>query len=103
MDNFFLFQSQYVFQPQVFGTFFTEITIGWNITHEAILESKGEVEVCVVVFMPQLPCPISFPFEINVFTTNDKAGEGSNIFCKNEAHHCVVGLYLYFSAPSIWC
>ena len=60
-------------------TFFTEIIIGLYNEPGEVLESVGEVEVCVIVFMPQLPCPIMYPFAINIFTTDDTASEGSNV------------------------
>jgi hypothetical protein len=50
-----------------------EIIIGLYNEPGEVLESVGEVEVCVIVFMPQLPCPIMYPFAINIFTTDDTA------------------------------
>ena len=37
-------------------------------------EDVGEIAVCVVVFSPQLDCPILFSFDVDIFTTPDTAG-----------------------------
>ena len=37
-------------------------------------EGVGEMEVCVVVFRPDLDCPIVFPFEMIFYTTPGTAG-----------------------------
>ena len=41
-------------------------------------DMSGQVEVCVVVFTPVLPCPIVFPFEVYVSLKPDSASETSN-------------------------
>ena len=41
-------------------------------------EDVSGVEVCVVVFTPVLPCPIAFPFDVNVYTEPNSASEASN-------------------------
>ena len=42
--------------------------IGLELDESVVDESVGAFEVCVVVTAPALPCPILFPFEMNVFT-----------------------------------
>ena len=43
---------------------------------------SGEVEGCVVVFTPELLCPIAFPFDIHVYTKPNTASEASNTVLK---------------------
>ena len=61
-------------------TFFSETRIGVDMQSLTVSEEVegGQVEVCVVVSTPVLPCPIAFPFEINVHTKPNTASEASN-------------------------
>ena len=38
-------------------------------------ESRGAVEVCVTVISPDISCPISFQFELNIYATDGTAGK----------------------------
>ena len=60
--------------------FFSETRIGVDVQSLTVSEEVegGQVEVCVAVFIPVLPCPIAFPFEINVRTKPNTASEASN-------------------------
>ena len=44
----------------------------YNKTEDVVL-----VEVCVIVYSPNISCPIEFPFSVNLSTTNGTAG----IYC----------------------
>ena len=37
-------------------------------------EDEGMVEVCAIVTSPDIMCPIEFPFQVNLSTTNETAG-----------------------------
>ena len=54
---------------------FTEAVIGLEREVCVVDEDVGEMEVCVVVFRPQLSCPIAFPFDVVVYTTPGSACE----------------------------
>ena len=59
---------------------FTETMIGLHTEPLGVSESVVAVNVmvCVVVLMPQLQCPILFPFGVSV-STNGTASEVSNV------------------------
>ena len=54
---------------------FTEAVIGLEREVCVVDEDVGEMEVCVVVFRPQLDCPIAFPFDVVFYTTPDTASK----------------------------
>ena len=39
-----------------------------------VSEDEGMVEVCAIVFFPSGNCPIQFPFNITLVTSNGTAG-----------------------------
>ena len=39
-----------------------------------VMETVGFVEVCAIVYEPDIPCPISFPFNVMLSTIDDTAG-----------------------------
>ena len=39
-----------------------------------VSEDEGMLEVCAVVFFPSGSCPIQFPFNITLHTSNGTAG-----------------------------
>ena len=51
-----------------------EAVIGLEREHCEVPENEGEMEVCVVIFEPDLDCPIVFPFEMIFYTTPGTAG-----------------------------
>ena len=40
-----------------------------------VSEDDGVVVVCVVVYEPAINCPIKFPFDVSLFTTDGSAGK----------------------------
>ena len=42
-------------------------------------EGVGEMEVCVIVFRPNLDCPIIFPFDMIFYTTPGTAREYTSL------------------------
>lgn len=49
--------------------------VGLERTLYTVSENVGVVEVCAVVFSPDISCPIGFPFIVNIFTSPDTAGK----------------------------
>ena len=50
--------------------------VGLERTFYNVSENVGVVEVCAIVISPSgnVPCPIDFPFDVNLSTNNDSAG-----------------------------
>ena len=48
--------------------------VGLEETFYQVTEGVGVVEVCAVVYSPDIPCPINFPFSAVLSTKNDTAG-----------------------------
>ena len=42
-----------------------------------VSEDDGVIDVCIIVTSPDgnVPCPIAFPFNISLSTTDDSAGD----------------------------
>ena len=51
--------------------------VGLERTIYQVSEDDGVVEVCAVVNSPVIECPIQFPFNVRLTTTNDSAGKES--------------------------
>ena len=74
-----------------------------------VQEDVGAAEVCVVVYSPQLECPILFPFEL-LLTTIDGidrgAGNLEQVSNLNMQYH-LLSVLQYLSIPRIflrlWC
>ena len=49
--------------------------VGLEETFYRVSETDGVVEVCVVVYEPNISCPIEFPFDIMLSTTEGSAGK----------------------------
>ena len=49
-------------------------TVGLEETFYSTPEDGGAVEVCVVVYMPDIDCPICFPFNVSLSTRDFSAG-----------------------------
>ena len=60
--------------------FFIETILGLDMEYSVVAENTTELEVCVVLFHPKLPCPIHFPFEISVYTIDDTASKPIYIY-----------------------
>ena len=39
-----------------------------------VREDEGVVQVCIVVTKPNVECPVTFPFDIHFYTSDDSAG-----------------------------
>ena len=50
-------------------------TVGLERTMYTVSEDEGMVEVCAVVFFPSGSCPIQFPFDIRLETSDGTAGK----------------------------
>ena len=49
--------------------------VGLEETFYNVSESVGEVELCVIVYQPQIQCPISFPFIVALGTRQGTASQ----------------------------
>ena len=49
--------------------------VGLEQTFFREVEDVGAIEVCAVVFEPDLECPIKFPFDVQLYTTDRSAGK----------------------------
>ena len=49
--------------------------VGLERTFYQVLEDVGVVEVCAVVYSPNISCPISFPFIVGLDTRDRTAGK----------------------------
>ena len=48
--------------------------IGLEQTFFTVSEDIGVAEICAVVFLPDITCPVEFPFEILLQTASRTAG-----------------------------
>ena len=48
--------------------------VGLEQTFYSTREDGGSVEVCVVVYIPDIDCPIKFPFTVLLSTEDFSAG-----------------------------
>ena len=49
--------------------------MGLERTVYNVLENVGVVEVCAIVYSPDIDCPIQFPFNVSLSTRNGTAGK----------------------------
>ena len=49
--------------------------VGLEQTFFRVIEDVGVIELCAVVFEPDLECPIKFPFDVQLYTTYGSAGK----------------------------
>ena len=56
--------------------FTTDAVVGLESTIYMVMEDVGVVEVCAIVYSPNgnILCPIAFPFDVRLSTTNGSAG-----------------------------
>ena len=59
-----------------FHTFTSEAVVGLERTIYSIFEDVGVVEVCAIVYSPTIDCPIVFPFDVSLSTSDNTAGIG---------------------------
>ena len=50
--------------------------MGLEMTIYSIFEDVGVVEVCAIVYSPTVDCPIAFPFDVSLSTSDNTAGIG---------------------------
>ena len=48
--------------------------VGLEQTYFNVIESVGEVELCAQVIHPPINCPVQFPFDIGLSTSDRTAG-----------------------------
>ena len=51
--------------------------VGLEQTFFREMENVGVIELCVIVFEPDLECPIKFPFQVQLYTIERSAGKYS--------------------------
>ena len=59
-----------------FYTFTSEAVVGLEKTIYSVFEDVGVVEVCAIVYSPNIVCPIAFPFDVSLSTGDRTAGIG---------------------------
>ena len=72
--------------------------VGLEQTFYSTSEDRGSVEVCVVVHLPDIDCPIQFPFTVLLSTTDFSAGIAPIIMYLHSffSHH-------YRVSHGLWC
>ena len=63
-----------------------DAVVGLERTLYQVSEDVGVVEVCAIIYHPNVTCPIEFPFTVNL-TTNGSAG---NTHYMTSLHKCSV-------------
>ena len=48
--------------------------VGLETTFYSVLEDVGVVEVCAIIYNPNISCPIAFPFGVHLSTGDNTAG-----------------------------
>lgn len=56
-------------------------TVGLEQTVYVVSEDGTSVEVCAVVYSPDVDCPIEFSFDVSLSTRNGSAGNYTDIKC----------------------
>ena len=54
--------------------------MGLERTIYSVFEDVGVVEVCAIVYSPTIDCPITFPFDVSLTTSDNTAGIGCSMF-----------------------
>ena len=49
--------------------------VGLEQTFFREIEDMGVIELCAVVFQPNIECPIKFPFDVQLYTADGSAGK----------------------------
>ena len=50
--------------------------MGLEKTIYSVSENVGVLEVCAIVYSPTIDCPIAFPFDVSLSTSDRTAGIG---------------------------
>ena len=56
-------------------TLLAAAVVGLERTFNQVSEDVGVVEVCAVVYSPEIACPIAFPFDVRLRTLDGSAGK----------------------------
>ena len=48
--------------------------MGLEKTIYSVFEDVGVVEVCAIVYSPNIVCPVAFPFDVSLSTSDRTAG-----------------------------
>ena len=65
-------------------------------TIRIVSEDVGVVELCAVVYEPDIECPIKFPFDVSLSTRDDTAG-------KRDVHANCMHYMAYYSMIYVTC
>ena len=57
-------------------TFTSEAVVGLERTLYSVSEDVCMVEVCAIVYSPTIDCPITFPFDVSLSTSDRTEGIG---------------------------
>ena len=68
---------------------FSDAVVGLERTFYSVSEDVGMLEVCAIVASPDIGCPIQFPFQVSLSTTDGSAGTDF-IIINIIYHHIVV-------------
>ena len=60
----------------IYHIFTSEAVVGLEKTSYSVSENVGLVETCVIVYSPTIDCPIEFPFDVSLSTSDNTAGIG---------------------------
>ena len=60
---------------QNFLSYFAGARIGLEQTFFREVEDIGVIELCAIVFEPDIECPIKFPFDVQLYTADGSAGK----------------------------
>ena len=68
--------------------------MGLEKTFYSVSESVGVIEVCAIVYSPTIDCPIAFPFDVSLSTSDNTAGivyihEDDCFFLPNDINYLV--------------
>ena len=74
--------------------------VGIEQTHYTVIENVGAVEVCAVVFSPDISCPIEFSFSIQV-TVTDRTTGTLYFISQSESAHATSYNSGYFTVPAM--
>ena len=64
----------YVFMYLLSSHFISEAVVGLEKTIYRVSEYVGVLEVCAIVYSPTVDCPIVFPFDVSLSTSDNTAG-----------------------------
>ena len=63
----------YIYTFTVFILYTSDAVVGLERTFYQVREDVGVVEVCAIVYSPDISCPIEFPFNVGLSTSDNSA------------------------------